>query len=330
MTNLSKFPAETLEQAIAWHTRLTSGEETESDWNAFTQWLEASPEHQSAYEEVEEFSSSISEQAVLRTAAVEVPVKLRRNRAALASRLRPFWLAGAPALAVVLLLFVAIRQQRSEFSSIEYSTRIGEARSVRLADGSVVELNTATRLRVLIVSTERRVILVQGEALFHVVRNEGRPFEVSIGEHAIRVVGTVFDVMRMNAKLRVTVAEGRVNFSDTRTGQALSLLSGDQLVYTPESGPQVRHVSPNATAAWRKGYLVYENATLAEVIEDLNRYFARRIALADAGAARQRFSGALRLDREEVILNRLAHLLPITPDYSRNNVILLHSSPKKD
>jgi transmembrane sensor len=328
MKNPSKISPHLLEQAIAWHTRLCSGEETESDWGEFTLWLEASPEHRQAYEEVEEFSSSLKGTSFSFVSDERSMLRLNKDGGPMA-RFQSLWVASAVAVAAVLILFVTFPRQRPEFRSAEYSTHTGEMRTVRLADGSVADLNTATRLRVAMGDAKRRVILVQGEVLFHVVKDLTRPFEVSLGPQTASVVGTVFDVLRTNKELSITVAEGRVRFSNMNGHQNL-LAAGDQLVYRHEFASQIGRVNPSAIGAWRKGYLVYEDATLAEIVEDLNRYFPHQIRVADPPAARQRFSGVLRIDQEKAVLTRLSHLLPIAPDYSRRDVVVLHSSAKKD
>ena len=298
------------------------------DWQAFTEWLEANPEHRLTYDEVEEFSLSLDRAMSSSVAAQEARNRVRMDRAALRS---PYlWVTSAMALAAVLVLFVAMPRHRSELGPIEYSTRIGETRTVRLADGSTANLNTGTTFWVAIAERQRRAVLAQGEVLFHVAKDAKRPFNVLFGHEAVRVVGTVFDVLHTIRKSSVTVAEGRVRFSDVSSGRAALLVAGDQLVYRPDTGVRVRRVDPSAASAWRNGYLIYDNGTLADIVEDLNRYFTRRIVIVDAAAARQRFSGALRVDGERAVVNRLSHLLPIRPDYDHGEVILLRSSSNKD
>jgi len=91
-----------------------------------------------------------------------------------------------------------------------YSTGMGEQRTVHLADGSTVELNSKSRIRVLLSEHERDVDLIEGQALFHVAKDHTRPFIVSVDGMRVRAVGTQFDVYRKSSGTVVTVVEGRV------------------------------------------------------------------------------------------------------------------------
>ena len=91
-----------------------------------------------------------------------------------------------------------------------YSTGIGEQRTIALNDGSVVELNARSRIRVHYTDGERGIDLLQGQALFRVAKNPARPFVVQSNGTQVRAVGTQFDVYKKNTGTVVTVVEGRV------------------------------------------------------------------------------------------------------------------------
>jgi transmembrane sensor len=102
-----------------------------------------------------------------------------------------------------------------------FSTDIGERRSLTLADGSMVDLNARSQLRVEFSKTERRVELLNGQALFQVAKDKARPFIVHCGDATVRAVGTQFDVYRKDSGTTITVLEGRVAvYSSARTDQA--------------------------------------------------------------------------------------------------------------
>jgi transmembrane sensor len=328
MTDSSKPLSEVLEQAVVWHTRLTSGEDIEGDWDEFTKWLEAGPENRLAYERVEEFSSSLStakfsELAERRETGDRqfrrVPVFLRPQ----------VWLPLAAGLAAVIAFIVANVNRAPSIHRVQYSTHIGQTLTVWLADGSSADLNTATTLRVRIAEGVRQVELLRGEALFHVAQGRARPFDVLLEGRMVRAIGTVFDVVRTPSRLTVTVAEGRVRFSSREARQAVLLAAGDQLVAVPNRHLLLRHVDPSVASDWRRGYLVYQNSTLAEIVDDLNRYFPRKVTVVDAAAKEQKFSGVLRMDQESAVLGRLSRLLPVEVDY-RGEGILLRSAKRKD
>ena len=95
-------------------------------------------------------------------------------------------------------------------SGSTYSTGIGEQRSIVLADGSIVELNSRSRLRIRYTAAQRDIDLIEGQALFRVAHNAARPFVVHSGAVNVRAVGTEFDVYKKRVGTIVTVVEGKV------------------------------------------------------------------------------------------------------------------------
>jgi transmembrane sensor len=89
-------------------------------------------------------------------------------------------------------------------------TERGERREVALADGSVVQIDPETHLRIRYEERVRRVFLDHGRALFHVAKNAERPFLVESNNTTIRAVGTAFAVEQQANAVLVTVAEGKV------------------------------------------------------------------------------------------------------------------------
>ena len=329
MTEPTKFLSSRVQDAIAWQTRLTSGDEAESDWIEFTEWLEAGPENRLAYEQVEQFSGSLDG---LPLASADREQSSTPNfRAAFARKIvqSPIpWVGAALAAAAVLLIVSGIPSGPPQVIAATYSTHVGETHSVRLADGSVLDLNTNTLIRTFLGNGQRRVSLIRGEVLFHVSKDSAHPFEVLIGSHKVQVIGTVFDVLRTDHKVSVTVAEGRVRFGNAGSGSAVTLTPSDQLVYRETIGVRVSRVPSNAASAWRNGYVVYENGTLADVVDDLNRYFKHKVHV-DTHTGQERFSGVLQMDREEDVLGRLTHLLPVKVEREGNAAVILRGSASK-
>jgi len=94
--------------------------------------------------------------------------------------------------------------------NLTFTTDTGEQRFVKLVDGSTMELNSRSRVRIRFSDGERDVDLLEGQALFHVAKDPTRPFIVHSGSTLVRAVGTQFDVYRKASGTTVTVVEGRV------------------------------------------------------------------------------------------------------------------------
>lgn len=168
-----------------------------------------------------------------------------------------------------------------------YATGIGEQRSIRLADGSRVELNARSRIRIRFSASERFVELTEGQGLFQVAKDSNRPFVVRSDDARVRAVGTQFDVYRKASGTVVTVLEGRVEVRASEPSPALQietleLAAGEQAVIAGDLIGRTPAANVAAATAWTQQQLVFEAATLAEVADEFNRYNLRQLVIRDA------------------------------------------------
>ena len=145
------------------------------------------------------------------------------------------WRRLAIAASIAALTILAGALGLLELSSPIYATALGEQRSIQFEDGSTVELNSRSKIRVKYSKQERDVELIEGQALFHVAHDTSRPFIVAVGATRVRAVGTQFDVYRRLNGTVVTVVEGRVavytapqGLLSSNTGKAPMLPVPDQ------------------------------------------------------------------------------------------------------
>ncbi len=325
-----------LNAAAVWHSRLLSDAGSESVWTDFTAWLEADAANRVVFDQVETLYSDLDEVAPSRGAIERAaPVS---NVVALSGRPRRFTplrlgFAGLAAIAASLAVFVGIRSALISDGAAHYATKTGETRTIALADGTTVEMNTASTLAVTFSGRERHVTLDQGEVLFRVAKDGARPFLVTVGGRDVRDVGTVFNVLRDHTRTVVTVESGKVSVSPGEAGvrdMPVLLAAGDQLAAEDGAGDAVNHVDAAQATSWRKGYLTYKEAPLSVVVSDLNRYFAGRIFLADKDAGVRRFSGVLKIDDEDAVLNRLSQLLPLVVDREGDGDVALRLKRQGD
>ncbi|WP_243451023.1 FecR domain-containing protein [Sphingosinicella sp. CPCC 101087] len=277
------------EEAIGWVVRLRDAGPEE--WEAFTAWLEADPVHAAAYEEMALADEDWG--GLGRAAPSPAPARLVREappQRRWASR-RTF-LGGAIAAALVGMIgYGAIGPGDSAYA---VATGAGERRTVTLADGSRIDLNGDTRL-MLDRERPRFARIEQGEALFTVVHDEARPFEVAAGDDLLRDMGTVFNVERDPGLLEVGVAEGAVVFNPD--AEAVAIDPGMVLRHRPGQAPELLRREPEAVTGWRDGRLIYASATVGEVAADLSRNLGVPIAAAPE-VSRRAFTGVIVLERE--------------------------------
>ena len=176
-----------------------------------------------------------------------------------------------------------------------YHAGIGEQRIIALDDGSQVELNARSRIRVRFGGRERSVDLLAGQALFRVAKDKTRPFVVHSGDTAVRAVGTQFDVYRKKSGTIVTVVEGTVAVAPEKARVAdrkLAIVTaGQQVIVTPAALPEPRLADIALATAWTQQRLAFSRASLAEVAEEFNRYNKRQLVIADPSLHEFRISG---------------------------------------
>jgi len=306
--------------AAEWHARLHDASATGSDWAAFTDWLEADPANQTAYEAVAEAArtAEVHGDAILEALAAHTQAADAMDTTS-ATVIDARWRWRKPlmntVMAIAAMLMVAVGLNffgASDPVTQSYTTAMNENREVTLADGTVLTLNRDTSVSVTFDDDARRATLSHGEALFHVAKDKEHPFFVRSGAQEIRVVGTVFNVQNYDGTITVSVAEGIVDVKPADVAQQpVRLTAGRELVQAEGAGkPTVRSINAANVGTWQDGFLVFDGDTLNGVATSLNRYFAKPIMVTpEAGSLP--FSGILKMDNQQAVLAVLAESLPI-------------------
>lgn len=324
------------EDALRWHVRLHGGAATADDWMTFTRWLEEDPARNAMYDAVALAwdVAKESETAAVETAAPSadniVAFPMRRLRQAVRARPLAFGGGFGAAIAATLLILMApvFLNQNAVPGGIDYSTGIGQQRTITLADGSTVMLNTNTALTVTFGKTARRVQMDRGEAFFTVNHDSSRPFTVAANDVTITDVGTRFDVRKDPDRTLVSVTEGIVDITpvtvaDPALGMTTHRLTvGKQAVRRTGGDIVVQTFNPEQVTAWQQGQLVFNNDDLGTVTAELNRYFEKPVTLAGTDIDTLRFSGVLRIDDQQRALHDLTAFLPIKVEDAGAYVLL--------
>lgn len=191
------------------------------------------------------------------------------------------------------------------------ATVVGEQRAQTLSDGSVINLNVATRVDYRLRARSRTVRLREGQVLFAVQEDNHRPFRVWVGDYEVRALGRAFDVKYRDGEAQIQVCEGAVAIAfrnGPQAGRIVARLEAGQKIRLPPSGdlntpqPLIQRVAVQDVAEWRVGTIAYEDASLAEVVADLNRVFPQSITIADKSLASRRVNLRLQLtDRANTV-----------------------------
>jgi transmembrane sensor len=307
-------------EAMQWHTRdeqgLSAAEQAE-----FQQWLATSPANKHAFSRLHD-----SLQAV-RNLPAEHITQLRRSRVA--------YSPAAPGLGQRLTAMLATRRAVVAFCCVSvlavgaglklwqtlptfsqtYTAERGQRRDITLPEGSVLTLDTDTRVEVSLYRDRREVRLSQGQAMFGVAPDASRPFAVVAGTTRVTVLGTHFSVRcnacrESSAEVAVQVEEGHVQVSaaprsvELHTGQAVQAFSNGGL-------GAVASVNPSGIAPWRKGLISFTNTPLAEAIQEFERYAKVKLVIRDPSVAAMQIGGSYQARNPAAFAQVLPHILPV-------------------
>lgn len=312
--------AQIREEAAEWLVELRVGEVDADMRDRFAAWLRTSPEHVRMYLELVAFwddagaydkSRSLEVESLIALARAESNVVALESvagidpdpvKAAVPSAQNRASRFKLTAVAAVVLIAVTTTAWFALSNGTSYQTGIGQQLSVGLADGSSVELNARSRIRVRYSDHERIVELIAGQALFRVAKDTKRPFVVVSADTHVRAVGTQFDVHRKRVATVVTVLEGRVALLQPTASTLLAAASppasppveigaGEQAIVTARAKPQPHRANIETATAWTQQQIVFESAPLPDVAEEFNRFNQRRLVVAGEALANFRVSG---------------------------------------
>lgn len=275
------------EQAALWAARIDGSALSTADRAALEAWLAAAPHHRGLLAGYCQFSADLEQQLPLLEGIRDQVAEISAAPAPALSLpwLRwPMW-AGVTLAAAAAVVFLLLRPTGIE--SGNFVTPVAQRQTLSLADGTTVELNAHSSLRVQFDRTARHVRLASGQAFFTVTRDPARPFVVETPAGTVRVTGTAFDVRAEPAVFEITVLEGTVQVSPS-SAAVTALKAGDQLTARP-AGITTRTLSPgdlNNTVAWRRGLIVFKGVRLDEVLARFARYHGRNLAASPAAAGR--------------------------------------------
>ncbi|SDD17973.1 FecR family protein [Sphingomonas sp. YR710] len=295
-------------EAIEWVIRLR--DPARADWEGFTAWLESDPSHNAAYEHVALTDREIEKAAVIDPVAPRPSNDNQPCGVVERRRVRWFTVTAATAVAGAGLMAIALYPVMIPAAGSAYAieTRVGEHRTVKLDDGTQIELNGGTRVS-LRKGNPRFASLDHGEAAFTVVHDPADPFIVEIGNAHLQDVGTTFNVLRTSDRVEASVSKGTVLYNPG--AEALRLDAGKQLRVTARGDVAVSEVDPATIAGWRENRLTYRHASLATVAADLSRNLGVPISVAPEIAGRS-VSGVIYLDRDEAaVLPRVGALFDV-------------------
>ena len=337
-------------KAFTWLAEIESPDLSEEQERSFYQWLNHSPEHLNAYIWAEsiwsrgavldkvrpQYVGHLNEGCVVALKAKDTGGPTKRE-----TWLKPRRILQASSIAASLFIavfFAHLMWHTPETTErfIQHQTQLGEQREISLADGTVVTLNTNTKISLPEQFGDTRTVnLEKGEAFFQVSHDQSRPFIVKTAEGLVIVLGTSFSVSKTSSQTTIVVAEGRVGLlpeTSVWDGKLpdFQLKRDEKVKLLPGSKPE--KVRASQLLSWRSGALVYHNEPLHEVLADLNRYHEQSFQIADPNLEHKVVSAVIPVDNDfESTLNLLKASLQLQskPAPNSRNVLLYKDNETK-
>lgn len=318
-----------VDAAADWTARLRSPDCSVEERAAFEDWLAQSPDHIAAYLEAERLhtlAAGLASDDLIRAAA-----RAARRDAAPRRIGKLLWPALAAGLVGAVGL-LALWPRHAPVSEQAYATASGQQQEITLTDGTVVNLDTDTRLVTRFDEGQRWVELQRGRAQF-VVGKDPRPFAVRAGVGTVRDIGTTFQVRRNGAAVDVALLDGQVEVStDVNGATRRSLLAPGEQVSVDGSGAIGPPTSLDIAQAqsWPKGDLVFRQQRLDDLLAQMNRYSRQQVRLADPELGALAVSGVFHVGDQASLVAALERGWSLRAVRNGDDEIVLHGPGKPE
>lgn len=240
----------------------------------------------------------------------KIDIATRNERIGLSLFIRWSQIAAAILLPVFILLSFYLYHQNNLIISEEIivSTSKGERASITLPDGTLVSLNSESRLgyRTKDYNKKERKISFNGEGYFQVQKNKEVPFQIAAKGLEVKVLGTTFNLLvrEKHNTAELTLEEGSVQLLSIKTNKSVILEPSQKAILDQQTG-QITIVTGNDTeysSAWRRGDMVFRNSSLPDVVQSIEENYNVTIRIDCVNYMEDTFTGTLPLtDLNEVL-----------------------------
>lgn len=299
--------------AIDWMVKLQSGTATEREHEACRRWRAEEAHHELAWQRLQSLSDRVATlpSALTHGSIGDGNTRHRHNRRFAVKALCAAMTVGLIAGGSEVVPWRALMA--------EYSTKAGERRRVVLADGTVVEINTATAIDTTYDAQRRLVRLHRGEVLVTTAKeldranHPYRPFVVQTRLGLARALGTRFQVRDGEAGMRVAVFEGAVEFHPDGASRAIRIDAGRQGLFDRRGLLGALSPANEEAVAWTDGFIVADHMPLGELVAELDRNIPGKLRC-DPRIANLPISGVFPIDQPARILAAITRTLPVQID----------------
>lgn len=300
-------PEEVLEEAANWVARLNADDRTPDDEARFRAWLDASPEHATAFEVMDRGWTLLGS---MPPPTQQPDKRVSRRGLVMAGLAGGFAVAGS---------FFVLRPATAK----TFETAVGEQRHVALEDGSKLFLNANTRLTVSLGGAARTADIAYGRVNFDIAPDATHPFVVNAGARQIVSHGSNFDVGLAGSGVQIILIRGSADVIDRvgATAPARTLHNGDRLW---SNGASVKLDRPRIAPliAWKTRTAIFDDNLLSDAVNEMNLYSPAQLEIGDSRAARLHISGIYRVGDNAAFAHSIAKFLPVQVSRQGEHLIL--------
>jgi transmembrane sensor len=324
-------PEQTLLEAARWQARLQAADCSPAERAAFEEWRLADAAHARAYALAERVTGGIDHLQLIDPRFQALLDDALKSPAKNASERQPrHWAFPATFAAGLACAMIALRflpgALEPDNAPVAYESQTGAARTVQLQDGSVIQLDVASKMLVSLTPQYRKIELLSGRAMFDVAHDKSRPFSVSAAKSRTTALGTRFQVDLQREQVVVTLAEGAVsvdNDAGALTWQE-QLVPGEQLKIDVGTAVRAKStVDPQLVTSWTQGRHAFRGTPLQQALDEVNRYSRTKVRLGDPTLAQLPVAGNFVVGDSEAVVSAFAALLPLRVVASGDDEVIL-------
>lgn len=292
----------------------------------FTTWIETDIEHKKAYDSIaklENICSSFDDEYLNN---LEQEVLSTAKRLKIFGNLKYY----ASAAVFILAVFVGAFKVNEYYSPSYINTLISETKPIKevlLPDDSLLSLDAKTKINISFYVSERRVELLQGQVFFNINRDVKRPFIITSGSTQIQVLGTSFEVKKLDKRTIVRVSSGKVKvsyvYNENKAPRILSLLTKGDEITVNSLGKVVllSSVDVSNIALWKDNKIFFDNTSIKDAVNELSKYITKKIEVDDKIASLA-ITGKFFLDKPNKFFEAISSIHPLIISEEKNIIVI--------
>jgi transmembrane sensor len=300
-------------EGMQWLALMLSGRATDDDLAEMERWKRQSPAHAEALASAIQMRKLVAAQDKF---SGQPPFLCRPAT-------RRFAMGGAAAAVAV---YAAARPPLEMWPSLselrsDYRTGIGEQRQVALAQGVSIEMNTRTSLSLHSKPGQPGLELVSGEIAMTTRLPKTAVFTVYAGQGQVMASDASYNLRMDDSGTRVSCLEGSLTF---RVGATQRQLGPSEQLQLADAGiSALVGINPTVLTAWRHGLLIFHDASLSNIVAEINRYRAGKIVVMRSDLASRRFNGQFKIAHIDNAVAELAYLSNASATSLPGGIVLL-------